>query len=208
MGNRSKGKHLKEKTKSNKKKVIFFFLIIVIVICLTENIEEVGVFCENIYDEIVTKITKTSEIIDIEIPDKMEDYDVLGIIVIDKIGIQKNILSKTTDDSLNVSVTKFYGPNLNEQGNFCITGHNYKETFADLVKLKIGDTFYIIDKANSQKITYKIYDMYTVNPSQLDCLNQETNGKKEVTLITCNPRRTNKIYYKSTRDINLKIIIF
>lgn len=208
MGKRIRGKHLKEKPKSNKRKIVVFVLIVFIVIFFTENIENVENFCEDIYNEIIMKITETSEIIDIEIPDKMEDYDVLGIIVIDKIGIQKNILSKTTDDSLNVSVTKFYGPNLNEQGNFCITGHNYKETFADLVKLKIGDTFYIIDKANSQKITYKIYDMYTVNPSQLDCLNQETNGKKEVTLITCNPRRTNKIYYKSTRDINLKIIIF
>lgn len=206
MQKRARGKHLKEKPKSNnKKKIIVFFLIIIIVIFFTENVEDVGVFCQNIYEEIVAKGNVTSEVADIDIPEKMGTYDVLGIIVIDKIGIQKNILNKTTDDSLNISVTKFYGPNPNEQGNFCITGHNYKEIFADLVRLKIDDTFYIIDKANLQKITYKIYDMYTVNPTQLDCLNQETNGKKEVTLITCNPRGINKIYYKSTRDIISKL---
>ena len=81
--------------------------------------------------------------------------------------------------------------------------------FADLTKLEINDTFYIIGKSDSKKVTYKVYDMYTVNPTELDCLSQETNGRKEVTLITCNPRRTNKIYYKSKRSINFKkIIIF
>lgn len=208
MRKHSKGKHLKEKTKSKKKKIVIFFLIIVILIFLTKNIEDVGSFYRNIYEDIITKITTTSEIIDFEIPDKMGGYNVLGILVIDKLEIQKNILDKTTDSSLNISVTKFYGPNINEEGNFCITGHNYKETFADLNKLEINDTFYIIDKASSKKITYKIYDMYTVNPTELDCLSQQTNGRKEVTLITCNPRRTNKIYYKSKRSINFEIIIF
>lgn len=198
-----KGKHLKEKPKSKKKKIIISFLIIVIIIFFTKNIEKL----QNLYEKIILKITTTSEVIDIEIPDKMGGYNVLGILVIDKLEIQKNILDKTTDSSLNISVTKFYGSNINEEGNFCITGHNYKETFADLNKLEIGDTFYIIDK-NSKKVTYKIYDMYTVNPNELECLSQKTNGRKEVTLITCNPRRTNKIYYKSQRSINFKIIIF
>lgn len=205
MRNHSKGKHLKEKPKSKKKKIIVFFLIIVIVIFLINNREDVQNIYENIYENIVDKISATSEIIDVDIPEKMGGYNVLGILVVDKLEIQKNILDKTTDSSLNISVTKFYGPNINEEGNFCITGHNYKETFADLNKLEIDDTFYIIDKTNSKKVTYKVYDMYTVNPTELDCLSQETNGRKEVTLITCNPRRINEIYYKSKRSVNFKL---
>lgn len=212
MKKRYRGKHFEEKTKSSNK-TIFFLLIIVVIVLLIENKSVVKHFCEDlfenvgaIYEEIITKINLSLEEGDnIEIPDKIGDYDVLGILVIDKIGIQKNILNKTTDEALNISITKFYGPQINEEGNFCITGHNYKGTFAELSKLEINDTFYIIDKANSEKVTYKIYDRYTVNPDELNCLSQETNGKREVTLITCNPRRSDKTNFKSKRDLNLKI---
>ena len=34
-------------------------------------------------------------------------------------------------------------------------------------------------------LTYKIYDKYTVEPTDVKCTSQLTNGKKEVTLITC-----------------------
>ena len=66
-------------------------------------------------------------------------------IVIDEIDAENYILDKTTEYSLNLDVTKFYGPDLNERGNFCITGHNARGLFNNLKKLDIGDTFYIID---------------------------------------------------------------
>lgn len=132
-----------------------------------------------------------------KLPDAMGEYKVLGVLVIDKLGIQKNILDRTTEESLNLSVTKFYGPNLNEKGNFCITGHNYEDVFAYVEDLEVNDTFYIIDKANAKKVTYKIYKKYTVNPTDLDCLNQQTNDKKEVTLITCNPGGTTRLIVKA-----------
>jgi len=130
-------------------------------------------------------------------PDQIGNYDVLGVIVIDKIGTEKNILNKTTDEALNLSVTKYYGPNLNEVGNFCITGHNYKDIFARARELEKEDTFYIIDKATKTKVNYKIYDKYTVEPTDLNCLNQETKGKKEVTLITCNPGGLTRLILKA-----------
>lgn len=196
-------KHSKEKKviKSSKKKKIFFLIILIILVVISlvaffininkkndnENIANNQELEENVLPEIVPE----------DIPETMGEYKVLGVIVIDKLGLQKNILDKTTDSSLNLSVTKFYGPNLNEKGNFCITGHNYKDIFAYLGSLELNDTFYIIDKANSEKVTYKIYNKYTVNPTELDCLSQETNGKREITLITCNPGGVTRLILKA-----------
>lgn len=196
-------KHSKEKKviKSSKKKKVFFLIVLIILVVISlvaffininkknddENISNNQEITEDVLPEIVPE----------DIPETMGEYKVLGVIVIDKLGLQKNILDKTTDSSLNLSVTKFYGPNLNEKGNFCITGHNYEEIFAYLGSLELNDTFYIIDKANSEKVTYKIYNKYTVNPTELDCLSQETNGKREVTLITCNPGGVTRLILKA-----------
>lgn len=157
------------------------------------NISSNEVAEENILNTVIEPVEFNEE----EIPNQMGEYNVLGTIVIDKIGIVKNILDKTTDESLNLSVTKFYGPSINQTGNFCITGHNYAGTFKYLDKLDINDTFYIVDKNNSEKVTYKIYDKYTVNPTELDCLNQETNNKREVTIITCNPGGLTRLIVKA-----------
>lgn len=155
---------------------------------LDENQNEVFNGIEN--EEIKNEIN-ISTIVKIDMPDKMENYNIIGQLVIEKIELEKYILEKTTDYSLNLSVTKLYGPKVNEQGNLCIIGHNSKGLFIKLKKLEVNDTFYIIDKENCEKVTYKIYDKYTVIPTDLDCLNQNTNDRREVTLITCNPRRVN-----------------
>lgn len=206
----SNGKHALEKERKKSKGIIKkLMFIIILVILLIFVISEIPILMknniigENIDNNNVTKdkegevILPTEETADIEIPDNIGGYDVLGVIVIDKIGLQQNILNKTTDSSLNLAVTKFYGPQLNEKGNFCITGHNYRNLFIDIHNLEIGDTFYIIDKEQSRKVTYKIYKKYTVYPDELDCLSQSTNGKKEVTLITCNPGGLTRLIIKA-----------
>ncbi len=71
-----------------------------------------------------------------------DSTDILGILQIDKINIRYPILSKSTEEFLEVSVCKFYGNELNDSGNFCIVGHNYnsQEFFSNLNKLEIGDS--------------------------------------------------------------------
>lgn len=205
----SYGKHAIEKRRRKKSKGIVkkLMFIIILVILLIFAIAEIPVLMKNNIEENnnnnVTKekdeeiILPPEEVSERVIPDKIGGYDVLGVIVIDKIGIEQNILNKTTDSSLSLAVTKFYGPKLNEVGNFCIAGHNYKGLFIDVKDLEIGDTFYIIDKEQSRTITYKIYKKYSVYPNELDCLSQSTNGKKEVTLITCNPGGLTRLIIKA-----------
>lgn len=201
----SRGKHLEEdKTKKlNRKKVVCFIILLIVfaffVIKILNNYEKKldrnnNEFSNEIENTGIVEITNEIDIptiVETDMPDKIENYSVIGQLVIEKIELEKYILNKTTNYSLNLSVTKLYGPRVNGQGNLCIIGHNSKGLFIKLKKLEINDTFYIIDKENCEKVTYKIYDKYTVNPTDLECLNQSTNDKREVTLITCNPRRVN-----------------
>lgn len=135
------------------------------------------------------------ETIEIDLPDKMGNYNVIGELVIEKIGVKNNILNNV--DGLDLSVTKLCGPDINKPGNFCIIGHNYSKMFKKLNELEKGDTFYIIGKEEHTKITYEIYNIYTCNPKDLKCLNQNKDGKKEVTLITCNPGGLTRLICKA-----------
>lgn len=119
-------------------------------------------------------------------------YTTVAVIEIPKINIiypviySQDTSDKTTEDLLKLSVVKYWGPNANEQGNFCIVGHNYhnKRFFSKASTLKNGDTIYLTD-TNNQTLEYKVYDNYVVEPNDLKCTSQLTNGNKEITLITC-----------------------
>lgn len=193
-----KGKHSSKKENkklNNGKKLRFFSLILIIILVVilgTKAIKESELIG-------ITNEKNSPDTVDInKIPDKMGEYKVLGLLVIDKLGLEKNILEETTDSSLALSVTKFYGPDLNEPGNFCITGHNYEDIFKCANDLELEDTFYVIDKKKREKVTYQIYDKFSVNPTEVDrVLNQETEGKKDVTLITCNPGGYTRLILKA-----------
>lgn len=113
-------------------------------------------------------------------------YNMVGILQIPKINLDYPILSKTTDETLKISVAKFWGPNPNEVGNFCIAGHNMSNTraFSNLYKLANGDIIKVTD-LTGQTLEYKVYSHYIVNVSDVAPTSQLTNGRREVTLITC-----------------------
>ena len=87
---------------------------------------------------------------------------------------------------MRIAPTKFYGCNPNQVGNFCIVGHNNHNNnqFSKLDELENGDAVEILN-TNGKSCYYEVYDKYIVEPTDLSCTSQETNGKKEVTLITC-----------------------
>ncbi len=119
-------------------------------------------------------------------------YTTVAVIEIPKINIiypviySEDTSEQTTEDLLKLSVVKYWGPDANEQGNFCIVGHNYhnKRFFSKAATLKKGDSIFITD-TNNKTLEYKVYDNYVVEPNDLKCTSQLTNGATEVTLITC-----------------------
>ena len=67
--------------------------------------------------------------------------DIIGIIEIPKLNLRYPILSETTDEFLKIALCKFYGPEINNNGNFCIAGHNFDngDFFSDLRLLEKND---------------------------------------------------------------------
>ncbi len=201
----------KRKKKLNKKKIIIAIisiaiLVIIIISYINRGNKNVDVQADTEEKEnIMNTVIQTNDTIGIEdnaigsdLPEKIGNYTVIGEIVIDKIGVKNSILESTDEISLNLSVTKFYGPNgINHAGNFCIIGHNYSQFFKRLKDMEKGDTFYVVNKQEQTKVTYKIYDIYTCNPTDLKCIDQNEDGKKEVTLITCNPGGLTRLICKA-----------
>lgn len=129
-------------------------------------------------------------------------YSTIATINIPKINVEYPILDGETDSVeetealLKISPTKFWGPEPNEVGNFCIVGHNYRNSrfFSKVPTLENGDIIKITD-LSGQTINYRVYNKYEVDPTDVSCTSQLTNGNKEITLITC------------TNDSKMRVIV-
>ena len=200
-----------KKKQLNKKKVITC-LLLGIILCsfiyllvsnkiwaIKEEPSDVATSEEKVTEEVKEEPVeeKKDEISDVEIPATMGKYEVLGQLVIEKIGVTKNILNISEDASLKLSVAKLYGPDVNASGNFCISGHNWNNMLKRLSEMQVGDVFYIINRKTKTKINYKIYNIYTCVPEDLSCLDQNDDCKREVTLITCNPGGLTRLICKA-----------
>lgn len=128
-------------------------------------------------------------------------YETVATISIPKIDVNYPVLQgdlEQIDAFLKVSVCKFWGGEPNEVGNFCIVGHNYRNTkfFSKVPTLVVGDTIDLED-VTGRNISYKVYDKYTVEPNDVSCTSQLTNGKKEITLITCTDDSKQRVIVKA-----------
>ena len=129
-------------------------------------------------------------------------YSTIASINIPKINVNYSIIDgetdsvEETDALLKISPTKFWGPDPNTVGNFCVVGHNYRNSkfFSKVPNLENGDIIEITD-SNNKTLRYSVYSKYEVDPNDISCIDQNTNGKKEVTLITC------------TSDSKLRVIV-
>lgn len=123
---------------------------------------------------------------------------ILGTISIEKIGICYPIISDFSDDLLKISICRFYGPLDSSCGNLCLAGHNYNDGsfFSKLPALDIGDKI-CIDFWDSTYCEYYLYNKYETNLKDTSCTLQETNGKKEITLVTCNNFNGNRMIFKA-----------
>lgn len=117
-------------------------------------------------------------------------YYTIGEVNIPSINVNYPILTADNLDNidtlLKISICKFHGANPNQVGNLCLVGHNYKNSkfFSKVPNLENGDIVQIKDLSGTT-LNYEVYDKYIVEPDNVACTTQLTNGKKEVTLITC-----------------------
>lgn len=145
-------------------------------------------------EEKFNNIENTNKKIEME----YKGYKVVGIIEIPCINIKYPILNKTNDNSMEYSITKFSGGEVNEIGNFVVAGHNYLNgtMFGKVDQLKIGDEIKLTDLYNNT-LTYEIFDIYSTDPNDTSIIESSKEGTKEVTLITCTKGQINRLITKA-----------
>lgn len=171
----------------------------------TIKVTENAVIVALVEDEEEQVIIQTQEEIQNEQPSNISHTTESGItytaeaeLNIPRLSINYPVLSETTEELLKISINKYWGPKPNEVGNYCVVGHNYKnkKMFGRLSEIVNGDIVELKD-TSGRTLQYSVYDKYVVKPTDVSCTSQLTNGKKEITLITCTNYGTQRLIVKA-----------
>lgn len=152
---------------------------------------------ENAQNDIVEDLPQETSVTEYVAKDG-EDYTAEAFLTIPKLDISYPVLSKTSDELLKISLNKYWGNGPNKVGNYCIVGHNYAngKLFGKLSQMEIGDIAELKSTSNGKTVQYEAYAKYTVNPDDVSCTSQLTDGKREITLITCKNFGTQRLIIK------------
>lgn len=159
------------------------------------NEKEVSASLETIEEELNKEETQQSE----SLPElEFKGYKIEGIIEIPKINIKYPIIDHTNEETMKVSITKFWGPQANEIGNYTVAGHNNKDgtMFGKTKYLQIGDKIKLTNLKN-ETIEYEIFKIYSIDPDDVSCVESVENGIREITLITCTNGHKNRLVTKA-----------
>ena len=159
------------------------------------NEKEVSSSLETIEEELNKEETQQSE----SLPElEFKGYKIEGIIEIPKINIKYPIIDHTNEETMKVSITKFWGPQANEIGNYTVAGHNNKDgtMFGKTKYLQIGDKIKLTNLKN-ETIEYEIFKIYSIDPDDVSCVESVENGTREITLIPCTNGHKNRLVTKA-----------
>lgn len=200
----SRTKNRKKKKRQNLIRFIIIFITLFILLWFGKDIyyeSNIKTKEESGKQESVPQILPQAEVTlrpKEDIQEEYKGYEVIARLEIPKIEVNTPVLANYSKQTLYECVTKFWGGEPNQIGNFCIAGHNSKRKnmFTDLKKLEIGDTLILSDEKIGI-VDYEIYDIYKVKPENVECLSQNTNGNIDVTLITCTNDSAYRIIVKA-----------
>ena len=184
-------------------KIIFTILLIAILVVTTLIIIK---FADNYKTEeenrkiveIIKEEIKKSDNPVLEIDKNISGHKVVGIIKIPKIDLEYPILETTSEETLNLSITKFWGNKINEIGNVTLAGHNNLSgiMFGKIKKLENGDIIELTDIQNTT-LKYEVFKTYVIDPNDIRCILPEEENIREVTLITCTTGGKNRFIVKA-----------
>ena len=156
--------------------------------------------------EVSASLTTIEEILNSKEAEQLESlpelefkgYKVEGIIESPKINIKYPIIDHTNEETMKVSITKFWGPQANEIGNYTVAGHNNKDgtMFGKTKYLQIGDKIRLTNLRN-ETIEYEIFKIYSIEPDGVECVESVQSGTREITLITCTNGHKNRLVTKA-----------
>lgn len=199
------------KKRKNTIKIVFRMFILTAIVCIIVYICY-GVYEENkirLVDEATPRleIQRTVETKEstpkekVNISERYLGFPVIAKLIIPKINLETYVLRDYTTEGMEVCISKYWGPEPNEVGNFCIAGHNYEKDnmFHHLIDLEIGDELYLLDNEHG-RFSYTIYDIYKVKPQNTAPLEQKMGGKRVVTLITCVNYSRNRLIVQAVEN--------
>lgn len=178
---------------------ICFILALIIIITLAimqiykqnqnSNIDVLGEMTENMPEEEIQETEEEDRLITSTCEINGKTYEIIAVLKIPTLGIEYPVLSSTSKELLKVSLNKYWGPNPNRKGNFCIVGHNYNDErfFGKLNQIKNGDKIELTDMTGTT-LDYYVYNTFIAEPEDTSCTSQKeqlAEGKTEITLITC-----------------------
>lgn len=205
------------KRKKNRIKIILSYIILFIIVSMlsymsygiykeakvrtinsdNRNENSANLYSENYQNELENQTNKSNKEF-IKVDEQYMGYEVDSRLEIPKIKLNTNVLAKYSTEGLKICASKYYGSSPNEIGNYCIAAHNYNKEnmFNHIIDLEEGDSIFLTDN-NNGKIEYRVYDKYKVKPQNVKPLSQETQGKREITLITCVNYSQNRLIIKA-----------
>ena len=126
----------------------------------------------------------------------IENNKYFGKIIIDKINLEYTIFNQFSEELLKISPCKFYGVNLGQRGNICITAHNYNDNrfFGRLNELEIEDKI-ILQDINGKSYEYTVFDIFETHKNDKSVL--KSNRRYDLTLVTCNNSNQKRIIIKA-----------
>ncbi|TDL98718.1 class A sortase [Macrococcus brunensis] len=142
-------------------------------------------------------------------PDKLKlTEDMLGYLKIPAADINEPLLKgPATQVNLKNGVTLVEeGEQLSEQ-NIAIAGHRVEGAgirFNYLDRVKKGDIVTILTRKGEKN--YEIYNIYDVNPSQVDVLKESKGKPQELTLITCDSYNPDTLLFEKRMIVKARII--
>lgn len=183
-------------------RIILIIVAIVVAVSVVKKFYNEGKTensAKEVLAEIKTTIETSNEAETVQTIDaELKGYKIVGIIKIPKIDLEYPILEKTTVESLNVSITKFWGNEINEIGNVTLAGHNNFSgvMFGRIKKLVVGD---IIELTDTQNVTlqYEVFETKIIDPNDISCIIPIEEGRREITLITCENGKANRFIVKA-----------
>lgn len=148
----------------------------------------------------IEKIDNSNEVQIEKIVATYKGYNVSAKLTIPKIDLETYVFEDYDEEAMWLCPTKYFGPEPNEAGNYCIAAHNYNKEnmFNHIIELEEGDSIFLSDNKNGQ-VKYEVYDIYKAEPTDNSPLEQNTNGQKEITLITCSDYSSKRIIVKARK---------
>ena len=135
--------------------------------------------------------------------DTYKGFKKAGVIEIPKINLNYIIVSEVDSDSIEVAIAiqEQVSAGLNKVGNTVLVSHNYKNVtlFSNINNLVKDDKIYITDKTGTKQ-SYTIYDIYTTGTGDSEYMERDTNGQKEITLVTCTNETKSKLVICAKAD--------